>query len=742
MPPLRFCGVPWHCASDDLVLPYALSAVFSSAMGAAAACVASDEDGVAPAPFAALAAVLWATVLVDCCVAAVARRGSVFDARARALLYPLLYVRILGEVCRTSALIVLTVAVAAEGGTKAFPTIIIVVQWVAVFHMLLVGCSTCSRYEDVLFRPFRMVLRLLGRCAGLKPDHEYMRFVVDLLESYLGNVEVTMSDALAGLALVARVQSAVRNDPDSLPPVAMQLLGVKWSEEDHRALDQSRGGALPGTKAIPSRLLVEELFHNLCFAIAVYGWALHLYSGHGSMFKNGELQKRSPLRVNDQSMDHQLNVRAALTTLAGWPGHAKSTLVYFQHRSSVGDAAYAIFVDPPNRHVVVAVRGTQTFSDAITDVCAEQVEVFDEAVTGPASNGPHYVHRGMWESALNLRDRLEESGLLRKLLVEDDRPGVARLTRGDSKLEELPDCRGYTLLTVGHSLGAGIAQLLAALLRKEHPEWRCTSQGYGAPAVCSAAFAQHLRPHGLAAVAGDDVIARLTVRGMEVLRDRLVTLLAHCPMHKSLLLLQGSCLCWRARHTQPLLLPSVVCPEAQRAVEKLDKKQASPPFYHAGRICYLRVLRTDMRCCGLNAKDTEFHAEWADSEQLQEILVSRRMMVQHFPDHYRSALQVVLNTWLDEEKTDLEAPSESGDPSQSGLGTGGDGGTVAASSAELGVPSALEPEVVALTIEACAKGQVPADVLLSVSSRTTEEDVAVETVMDAAVPTGRRCCCP
>ena len=73
------------------------------------------------------------------------------------------------------------------------------------------------------------------------------------------------------------------------------------------------------------------------------------------------------------------------------------------------------------------------------------------------------------------------------------------------------DAAGYRLLLTGHSLGAGVATLLTALVRQIIPTARCF--GYATPPVVSgAALLAHIEDYCISVVHRNDVIPRTTIR--------------------------------------------------------------------------------------------------------------------------------------------------------------------------------------------------------------------------------------
>lgn len=108
--------------------------------------------------------------------------------------------------------------------------------------------------------------------------------------------------------------------------------------------------------------------------------------------------------------------------------------------------------DDDSESIIIAIRGTLSPEDVIVDMLAEGKRPLSDELPSdvPAEQIPDfYVHMGILYTARNLRDII-----LRLQLVEK-----ARVRR---------PC--YPLVVCGHSLGAGVASVLAFLLRKCYPE--------------------------------------------------------------------------------------------------------------------------------------------------------------------------------------------------------------------------------------------------------------------------------
>jgi len=456
---------------------------------------------------------------------------------------------------------------------------------------------------------------------------------------YISGFEATMSDVVAGEIVLGRVQRAQRHGLSAPDLAQLHLDGYPWGEVEERQLQRSAGGALPYTILISEDGVVSDLLHNLCFATAVYGWLLFVYSGRS------RLQSNVPeAHTVKGAITHKMNVLAVNSFLREWSGHDNSKLVFLSNENAVKMTPYAIFVDSLKKTIVIAVRGTLSISDAVTDVLADPEHIDDPAIVGDHP-GPHYAHSGMWQAAQCLLEDIDKTGVLATVLQDislignnGDNGGLSR--KSSFRSENVPNCKDYSLCVVGHSLGAGIAQLLGALLRPRYPALRVI--GYGSPHVFSEALAAHMSNCMMQVVVGDDIIPRLSVRNAEIMRDRIMALVAHCPVPKYRLMVRGLRQTW-CRPCDELISQNPVSASASNKLAAQAGKRASPRFCHSGRICYLRVLETKTRCCGAFTDDLKYRAEWAQSDDFMEMIISAKMITHHLPHTYRAALESVLS---------------------------------------------------------------------------------------------------
>mmetsp|Transcript_20428 Transcript_20428/g.48631 ORF Transcript_20428/g.48631 Transcript_20428/m.48631 type:complete len:458 (-) Transcript_20428:174-1547(-) len=157
---------------------------------------------------------------------------------------------------------------------------------------------------------------------------------------------------------------------------------------------------------------------------------------------------------------------------------------------------HAVFVDHLTRNVIVVVRGTMTLRDVISDLVA---------IPAPVLDGRGHSHKGIAKHA------------------EDMLPTVMPVLR--KALESLP---GYKIVLTGHSLGAGVAIMIALCLRHRAREWSAGLPEGALADMSVFAFApppvwtplDSLSPDDVANihvfVNNSDIVPRSTMRNLEV----------------------------------------------------------------------------------------------------------------------------------------------------------------------------------------------------------------------------------
>ncbi|KAK3204552.1 hypothetical protein Dsin_018598 [Dipteronia sinensis] len=175
-----------------------------------------------------------------------------------------------------------------------------------------------------------------------------------------------------------------------------------------------------------------------------------------------------------------------------WRGHAAAFLKYINLSRDVlrrgrvcqdrCKAAYFILVLHHLRSVVIAVRGTETPEDLITDGLGKECILSTEDLDGlinsslihpdvkksVESSFPHYGHSGIVEAARELFMQVEGN-------PRDDDPDSTGFL--SSLLGAGCECDGYNVQIVGHSLGGAIAALLGLRLYGRFPNMHVYTYG-------------------------------------------------------------------------------------------------------------------------------------------------------------------------------------------------------------------------------------------------------------------------
>jgi hypothetical protein len=171
-------------------------------------------------------------------------------------------------------------------------------------------------------------------------------------------------------------------------------------------------------------------------------------------------------------------------------------------------------LDHATESVVVAIRGSLSLEDLVTDVNVdpESVAALGRHYGFDASN--QFCHAGVVACAENVIQDLQRHGHLEKLLQPQH--------------GHYPD---YQLRLVGHSLGAATCTLLGYMLRPRYPTLRVTNYS---PPGCSMTWelATQCESWTTTFVLDSDIVPRLSVSALEELRNDILQLVGRLKVPK------------------------------------------------------------------------------------------------------------------------------------------------------------------------------------------------------------------
>ncbi|CAE8587646.1 unnamed protein product [Polarella glacialis] len=255
---------------------------------------------------------------------------------------------------------------------------------------------------------------------------------------------------------------------------------------------------------------------------------------------------------------------------------------------------YLVAVDHATGHVVIALRGTSSMRDMLTDLVCQPADLELGGVSGIA-------HSGMLQAARNIEAKLAA-------LAE---AGLASLAATGRKPR---------LMVIGHSLGAGVAALVTALWRDQGRfagvELGCVA--FACPQVLDQQLSEAVSNFTASILFGDDLVPRFSLATSIDLRA--ATLHVHSP--------QAHGLPTTALSAQEVLAAAARGDSRQLAEAHAEVRRAISPaegrLFPAGRLVYLAGAGRS--------------PERAEPRAFDELLISATMVSDHMPQRYLQAV--------------------------------------------------------------------------------------------------------
>ncbi|EED15372.1 lipase, putative [Talaromyces stipitatus ATCC 10500] len=210
-------------------------------------------------------------------------------------------------------------------------------------------------------------------------------------------------------------------------------------EDESTIIGLNRNGLVPGI--FPHNHLVKNIRRFCRFSSASYG--SNALKVMGVQHDQKRIQYHDPENIEHSSFSNMTGLPQSTILLSSYVDPAGGTNSAGETESGFPLVHY-LFLDHESKAVVLALRGTWGFEDILTDMTCD----YDDLEW----QGKNWkVHKGMHASA----KRLLEGG------------GKRVMATIKAALEEFPD---YGVIFCGHSLGGGVAALLATMISQPNAD--------------------------------------------------------------------------------------------------------------------------------------------------------------------------------------------------------------------------------------------------------------------------------
>ncbi|NXA38569.1 DGLB lipase, partial [Eudromia elegans] len=453
-------------------------------------------------------------------------------------------------------------------------------------------------------------IRLLCCCIVQDDDHRVaFTSIAELFRTYFSDTDLVPSDIAAGLTLLHQEQDKMESCP----------------KEPEEVLCHSPSSPVAGDLNVE----LENAAHFMHFAAAAYGWPYYIYTNPFTALckLNADCCGNRPTDSDITGSDrHNFHFGSILKIT----GLQYRDFIHISFHNKIYEIPFFVALDHRKEAIVVAVRGTLSFEDILTDLSADCEDLTLEDVL---ENG--FVHKGITQAASYIYRKLINDGILNQAFT------IA------------PE---YKLVIVGHSLGGGTASILAIMLRNSFPTLKCYA--FSPPGgLLSKSLADYTKHFIVSVIVGKDLVARLSMPNMEDLKRRIVRIVANCNRPKYQILLRG---CWyevfggdpdnfpteldgrnQGDLTQPLLAEESLMVQRSPSYNALEDESHlnSPPqyphLYLPGKIIHIVEESSSKRLC---SSDIKYTASWSKETVFSSILISPKMITDHMPDVVLKAL--------------------------------------------------------------------------------------------------------
>uniref|UniRef100_A0A2R5LN43 sn-1-specific diacylglycerol lipase n=1 Tax=Ornithodoros turicata TaxID=34597 RepID=A0A2R5LN43_9ACAR len=658
MPGVIACGRRWNFSSDDIPVPtlvdICIRTIVLLTVGAACLYYANQweclELSLFFTTYLGMLGIATAGLLVDIPLGIVASRGTMFNARPRRHALCLLYFKLAVYLSEITYQVYATYVafnytdVCMPPGLQSFYKWVLLVPWIALLLFLLylfhvydpLGHPKHRQINDTLNATgeIRKVFLALSEKSLTKIRKSWKRRLKFLHCCAVGH-DKNNDDAYEH---AVDVFSAQFQDVDVVPSdLAVAFVLLRKKQKRRLAFTGTSSANPCGPRPIPfttdgggtsDRVLPENALHFLRFAWGSYGWPVYVLSHpctwmctlwNGIRCTN---QEDSDRIVGDNCFQCNAATLRCVTQIA------PEDSVYSSFSNGVYRLPFFVAFDHKTCSVVVAVRGTASLDDLVTDTAMTHGVLSD--IDGvPAGK----CNLGVLRCAQHLLPLLEA-------------PLAAAF-------REHPN---YRLVLTGHSLGGSVTAVLSLMLRSKYPTLQCYA--YSPTTIFDATLARLSKECVLTVAVGDDVIMRTGLAQLFELKRECIQVVIEADVPKSKLMYQFcAAVCCGARITPKYNEDGRNDDVGETALEEKVPKDHLAVGNSCDNVRQLvnaamasgpqfDVLYPPGRILLLTKCSTGFSMSWAPAEYFDHIVISPSMFSDHRPDVIMRALRSVTTKHL------------------------------------------------------------------------------------------------
>ncbi|KAG5507550.1 hypothetical protein JKF63_06499 [Porcisia hertigi] len=654
MPSLVWFGRAWRVGTDDFAFSSILHSILLSVCAAFVAhqvniTQVSFLDGCDNTSPALGHSMMWfvgvnmVSSVLFACTAVFSLRGGVFEVSKRKAVPFMLYINtactavifMVACVCAKRAIFDAEIKYCKNAFTRHILCGAIVLNLFVV--LLYVGpflvafdpsgsrvYHNSSDYVEVWWKRFRVFCCNRGKQS--QGEDAYLDLAQVFANAFRG-YDIVPSDIAAGILLLHGYQLRSRR----------LIAGtVNYGPNPKGYHERLSSQAMPALRLThEQRAWVRELQEYSRFFIASYGWLLFEFQHLGTGL--ARLCCLDPCMYCRHHPGQHIGQRCFcdVTALLHETGLSEEDLLLTSWNNGVFEPVHYVAYDENSDAVVIAIRGSMSIEDCITDFSALPFPLMLQDTPPGVPSSEYYAHGGMVRCAHYVLENLCNHGILQQIV------------RGRFV--------GKKLVVLGHSLGAGVALVLSAILWSDHVELRNRLRclAYAPPGgTVSKALMEYQRDFVAAACMGYDIVPRLAQHTFDSFREAIFDVLAASCMNKNIIFMNILRTVKISKDFHPFTSPES---QGRRSAESTSYRELlrhtpctptreTQKLYNCSRmIHFIKVVEvcTPSWCIpGCWRYNEEVYIPVVcDFEAVQVVLASPTMLVDHFPDRLYRVMQ-------------------------------------------------------------------------------------------------------